>query len=169
MASVKTDNRPQGMRNNFETAASHILPYDPVAKKRTMATKHNQHKSQIEQKFQIHPYKMRSTLKLTSEQKKELAERRESLPKAEKAKFKKNNLKKHKIKKNRQQISSIVAEEIKKMFSAVSIEQDEQHHVQAYIASMVQAVVSNSNQPNDNKERTPTLPLKVILDQSSRT
>ena len=55
------------------------------------------------------------------------------------------------------------------MFSAVNTEQDEEHHVQAYIASMVQAVVSNSNQPNDNKERTPKLPLKVMLDQSSRT
>jgi hypothetical protein len=33
MASVRADNGPQGMRNNFETTASHLLPYDPVARK----------------------------------------------------------------------------------------------------------------------------------------
>ena len=34
MASVKTDNGPDGLRNNFERAISHLLPHDPVAKKR---------------------------------------------------------------------------------------------------------------------------------------
>ena len=33
MAGVKTDNGPHGLRNNFERAISHLLPYDPVAKK----------------------------------------------------------------------------------------------------------------------------------------
>ena len=33
MASVKTDNGPNGLPNNFERAVSHLLPYDPVAKK----------------------------------------------------------------------------------------------------------------------------------------
>ena len=33
MASVKTDNGPYGLRNNFERAVAHLLPYDPVAKK----------------------------------------------------------------------------------------------------------------------------------------
>ena len=33
MASVKTDNGLNGMRNNFEQAAAHLLPYNPVAKK----------------------------------------------------------------------------------------------------------------------------------------
>ena len=33
MASVRTDDGPQGMRNDFESAAVHLLPYDPVAKK----------------------------------------------------------------------------------------------------------------------------------------
>ena len=35
MASVRTDDAPQGMRSDFESAAVHLLPYDPVAKKRT--------------------------------------------------------------------------------------------------------------------------------------
>ena len=37
MASIRTDDRADGMRNNFEAAAAHILPYDPVAKKRAAA------------------------------------------------------------------------------------------------------------------------------------
>ena len=40
MASVKTDNGPDGMRNHFEQAAAHLLPYDPVAKKQATETKH---------------------------------------------------------------------------------------------------------------------------------
>ena len=39
MASVKTDTGPTGMRNNFEAAAAHLLPYDPVAKKRAAGSK----------------------------------------------------------------------------------------------------------------------------------
>ena len=33
MASFKTDNGPEGMRNNFEATAAHLLPDGPVAKK----------------------------------------------------------------------------------------------------------------------------------------
>ena len=33
MASVKTDNGPNGLQNNFERAVAHLLPYDPVANK----------------------------------------------------------------------------------------------------------------------------------------
>ena len=40
MASVKTDNGPNGMQNNFEQAAAHLLPYDPVAKKQATGIKH---------------------------------------------------------------------------------------------------------------------------------
>jgi hypothetical protein len=34
MASVKTDQAAGGLRNNFEATATHLLPYDPVQKKR---------------------------------------------------------------------------------------------------------------------------------------
>ena len=40
MASVKTDNGPNGLRNNFERAVSHLLPYNPVATKQAMGIKH---------------------------------------------------------------------------------------------------------------------------------
>ena len=39
MASIKTDNGLEGMRNNFEATALHLLPYDPVAKKRSSGQK----------------------------------------------------------------------------------------------------------------------------------
>ena len=35
MASIKTDNGLEGMRNDFEATVAHLLPYDPVAKKRS--------------------------------------------------------------------------------------------------------------------------------------
>jgi hypothetical protein len=40
MASIKLDTAPgTGKRNNFELAATHLLPYDPVAKKRSSTNK----------------------------------------------------------------------------------------------------------------------------------
>ena len=39
MAGIKTDNGPEGMRNNFEATAAHLLSYDPVAKKRSSGYK----------------------------------------------------------------------------------------------------------------------------------
>ena len=33
MASIRTNDGPDGMRNDFEQSAAHLLPYDPVAKK----------------------------------------------------------------------------------------------------------------------------------------
>ena len=39
MASIKTDNGLEGMRNNFEAMAAHLLPYDPAAKKRSSGQK----------------------------------------------------------------------------------------------------------------------------------
>ena len=33
MASIRTDDGPDGMRNDFKQSAAHLLPYDPVAKK----------------------------------------------------------------------------------------------------------------------------------------
>ena len=39
MASIKTDNGLEGMRNNFESSAVNLLPYDSVAKKRSSGYK----------------------------------------------------------------------------------------------------------------------------------
>ena len=47
MASVQTDNSADGMHNDFEKAAAHLLPYDPVAKKRATMTKNKRSAAQI--------------------------------------------------------------------------------------------------------------------------
>jgi hypothetical protein len=39
VASVRTDDGPAGKRNDFEAAATQLLAYDPVAKKRLRGTK----------------------------------------------------------------------------------------------------------------------------------
>ena len=39
MVSVWTDDGPNGMRSDFEKAAAHLLPYDPVARKQAAGTK----------------------------------------------------------------------------------------------------------------------------------
>jgi hypothetical protein len=39
IASVRTDDGPTRKRNEFEAAATHLLPYDPVAKKRLSGTR----------------------------------------------------------------------------------------------------------------------------------
>ena len=38
MASIQIDTGPTGKRGDFEAASTHLLPYDPVAKKRSLAT-----------------------------------------------------------------------------------------------------------------------------------
>ena len=40
MASIHTGDRLQGMCNNFDATAAHLLPYDPVIKKRAASTRH---------------------------------------------------------------------------------------------------------------------------------
>ena len=39
MLSIRTDDGPDSMRNNFEATAAHILPYDPVSKKQVATGK----------------------------------------------------------------------------------------------------------------------------------
>ena len=39
MESVQTDDGVNGLRSDFEKAVAHLLPYDPIASKRTAGTK----------------------------------------------------------------------------------------------------------------------------------
>ena len=39
MASVRMDDGANGMRSDFEKAAAHLLPYDPITRKRAAGTK----------------------------------------------------------------------------------------------------------------------------------
>ena len=47
MASIRMDNGADGMRNDFEKAAAHLLPYDPVAKKRAAVVQNKCSAAQI--------------------------------------------------------------------------------------------------------------------------
>ena len=47
MASVRMDNGADGMCNDFEKVAAHLLPYDPVAKKHTAANQNKHGAAQI--------------------------------------------------------------------------------------------------------------------------
>ena len=49
MASVRTDDGPDGKRNDFEAAASHLLPYDPVAKRRLASKRSNPQISSVQE------------------------------------------------------------------------------------------------------------------------
>jgi hypothetical protein len=99
MASVRTDNGPQGMRNNFENTASHLLPYDPMARKRIATHKRdNLLISGVEREVSVFNmtkkpgigktgvhfrfYKKPEHEKLSDEQKVELNEWRENNPDA---------------------------------------------------------------------------------------
>ena len=104
MASIKTDNGPEGMRNNFEATAAHLLPYDPVAKKRSNGQKRGS--AQISSVMDPTPtttkkpsigktgvhlryYKTGEYRNLTNEQKEELKEWRANNPNTFKAGSKK--------------------------------------------------------------------------------
>ena len=95
MASIKTDKSLGGMRNNFEATAAHLLPYDPIAKKRSSGQKRGP--AQISSVMDPSPtttkkpsigrkgvhlgyYKTGEYRNLTNEQKEELKEWRANSP-----------------------------------------------------------------------------------------
>ena len=131
MASIKTDNGLEGMRNNFEATAAHLLPYDPVAKKRSswqkrgsaqissvMDTSNATMKKPSIGKTGIHLryYKTGEYRNLAREQKDELREWSSNNPNISKARFKK--AKKEMPKKPKpsmkKQVASLVEAELKK-------------------------------------------------------
>ena len=165
MASVRTDTDPDGMRNRFEKAAAHLLPYDPAAKKRAAATNNKRNAAQISSveiddttltaeassttaakkqsigKTGVHlRYHTPSEYdNLTNEQKDELREWRKANPSK-----KKNNQNDKKGKSNKsvkRQLASVVAKELKKFAKNEIEEEKETTDLQAQIASMVQNAV----------------------------
>ena len=138
MASVKTDNGPNGLRNNFERAISHLLPYDPVAKKRATGIKRgsalislaeanngptttivaNNSKSSIGKTgVHLHYHKHHEYKKLTQEQRRGLSEWRQNNPDAHKPSYAKKPCATGGPTKSKQismLVSQQVADEIKK-------------------------------------------------------
>ena len=178
MASIKTDNGLEGMRNNFEATAAHLLPYDPVAKKRSSGQKRGSTQissvmdpsttttkkpSIVKTGVHLHYYKAGEYRNLTNEQKEELKEWRANSPNTFKAGSKK--AKKELPKKSKssmiKQVSSFVEAALNK---SVKFE-DQVNDEKKYIMSMVQAAVTKPlNQKNDQQsQEKPKVSLKSIL------
>ena len=177
MASIKTDNGPEGMSNNFEATAAHLLPYDPVAKKRSSGQKRGS--AQIASVMDPSPtttkklsigktgvhlryYKTGEYRNLTNEQKEELKEWRANNPNTFKAGSKKAKKEAKKSKSSmKKQVASLVEAALNK-----SVKFDDQvNDEEKYIMSMVQAAVTKTlNQKNDQQSKEkPQVTLKSIL------
>ena len=178
MVSIKTDNGPEGMRNNFEATAAHLLPYDPVAKKRSSGQKRGSaqissvmdpsptttKKPSIE-KTGVHLcyYKIGEYRNLTNEQKEELKEWRANNPDTFKAGSKK--AKKEAPKKSKSSMKKQVASLVEAALNKSVKFGDQVNDEEKYIMSMVQAAVTKTlNQKNDQQSKEkPQVTLKSIL------
>ena len=164
MASIKTDNGPEGMRNNFEASAGHLLPYDPVAKKRSSGYKRCTKKPSIAKTgVHLHCHKNSEYRTLNQEQKDELREWRANNPNTSKAGAKKSGNEASKKPKSfmKKQVASLVEAEFKRAAKSEALESNEEQ----YIMSMVEAAVTKTlNQPSELKSQAkPKVSLKSIL------
>ena len=147
MASVNTNN--DGMRNDFEKAASYLLPYDPVAKKRQAGSKRGAgYISAVEGEVSavsggskasigktgvhLRYYTTNEYKKLTNEQKDELREWRANNPEDASAKQKRR---KKQQKANKKSVSFLVAKEVAALKAKDKSVKDDQEV--AFIASVV--------------------------------
>ena len=167
MASIKTDNGPEGMRNNFEATTAHLLPYVPVAKKRSSGQKSGSaHISTVMDpsptttkkpsigKTGIHLryYKTGEYRNLTNEQKEELNEWRANNPNTFKAGSKK--AKKEVPKKSKSSMKKQVASLVEAALNKSVKFDDQVNDEEKYIMSMVQAAVTKTlNQKNDKQSK----------------
>ena len=181
MASIKTDNGLVGMRNNFEATAAHLLPYDPVAKKRSGGQKRGS--AQISSVMDPSPtttkkpsigktgvhlryYKTGEYRNLTNEQKEELKDWRANNPNTFKAGSKK--AKKEAPKKSKSSMKKQVASLVEAALNKSVKFDDQVNDEEKYIMSMVQAAVTKTlNQRNDQQSQDkPKVSLKSILKQA---
>ena len=167
MGSVRMDNGVDGMRNDFEKAAAHLLPYDPVAKKRATVAR-NKHSaaqiSSVELEEELVKGEVSSTMMpkkasigrtgvhlqyhmptkydiLSNEQKDELREWRKQNPLKKKGGD--NEVRKGgRSKSSKCQLASVVAKELKK-FVRKEEEDKTTSDIQAQIASMVKEAVTS--------------------------
>ena len=176
MASIKTDNGLEGMRNNFEATAAHLLPYDPVAKKRSsgqkrgpahissvMDTSNANTKKPSIGKTGVHLcyYKTGEDRNLSNEQNEELKEWRVNNPNTSKAGSKK--AKKEVPKKPKSSMKKPVASLVEAALNKSVKFEDQVNDEEKYIMSMVQAAVTKTlNEKSDQQSRTsPKSPLNL--------
>jgi hypothetical protein len=183
MASVKIDNGPNGMRNDFEAAAAYLLPYDPVAKKRAVGGKRSgadissidadveevsstTMKKQSMGKTGVHLryHKISEYKALTDEQRDELREWRSRNPK-ESSKSNKKTKAEPMLKSKtftKKQVAALVTKQVEAELKK-SVECDEDKKAEAVILSMVEAAVAKSLK---KEPETQKVSLKSILKRS---
>ena len=172
MASVRTDNGVDGMRNDFEKAAAHLLPYNPVAKKRATVAQNKRSAAQISS-VELEEESVRGDVSsttmpkkasigrtgvhlqyhtpnkydnLSNEQKDELREWRKQNP--SKKKGGDNEVRKGgRSKSSKRQLASVVAKELKR-FARKEEEDKTTSDIQAQIASMVKEAVTSHLTPS---------------------
>jgi hypothetical protein len=164
MASIKTDNGQGGLRNDFEAAVSHLLPYDPVAKKRSAGTKRGQAtisftegeeaevSSTIAKKsigstgVHLRYYKAEEYKKLSDEQKAELKEWRSNNPsetkKSKKDKSFKGKEGHMKFNKFNKQVASLVTKQIETQLKKMSEDESKTEVDEAAISSLIEEAVN---------------------------
>jgi hypothetical protein len=187
MASVRTDNRPHGMRNNFEEAATHILPYDPVAKKRTIGLKRDAANiSAVSETEEISAttgkkpsigrtgvhlryHKLHEYKALTSEQRDELREWRNKNPGNEKAGGTKAKAKKTLKPKTftKKQVAAMVSKQVEEQLKKGTSETTDDG--EAYLMSMVEAAVAKSVSNSEDNPSPKKVSLKSILKHVKNT
>ncbi len=198
MASIRTDNGPDGMRNNFESAVAHLTPYDPVAKKRqgtkrpldvsvtfaeseagavtAAATAANSESKASIGKTGVHLrwHTNKEYKKLTKEQAAELWEWRQSLPDGDPRKSKKKKPIDGKAVTGKQ-VAAIFKREMKAMMESSQEEKKEEDAVANYISSMVQASLQKASKTNVAAANATNAPppgksiLKSILKQAKNS
>lgn len=194
MASVKQDNAPDGLRNDFEQMAAHLIPADPVAKKRQLNNKRAQAdisstigsgdstgltpKSGIGRTgVHLRFHEPEDYQKLTTEQRNELRLWRKQNPDQQGGKNKKK-AKGQQTTKLTKEMKAAVVETVDNRIK-VNNEDADEDAIQRYIAALVQADISASTsgtaaatpkpaaatpQPTATKQVT----LKSLLKQAKR-
>ena len=160
------DNGADGMRNDFEKAAAHLLPYDPVAKKRATMTQNKRSATQISSiEFEEESVKEVSSTtmlkkasigktgvhlryhtpakydNLLNEQKDELREWQRQNPLKKKSGDKEVR-KGGRSKSSKRQLASVIAKELKR-FVQKKEEDRTTSNIQVQIASMVKEAVTS--------------------------
>jgi len=192
MASVRTDNGPGGARNDFEQAVSAILPYDPVAKRKSSGN--NKRNSALISDLQVGDeinisgvagkqgigktgvhfrwYKGKEYSQLTKEQRTELNQWRSTLPDGDprKPRNKGDKNKRPKTEKlSSKNISALVSQELQKLVKADKQEQEEKHAASASISALVKAEIAKiaaSDEKPADVPQAPRVSLKSILKQA---
>lgn len=180
LAQVRADKAADGLSNNFEKAATHIQPYDPVAKKRNSSNKRGLAdisdakgdeakvgavsasdkkaigKTGVEFRF----YKQSEYNKLSAEQKKELHEYRLN-------NGKKKTSKSGGSKEQLKWLDKAVASSLKAQLEAVETEEKEASDVKTYVKSIISEVIAepSKKQKTDTQQET----AKVAVAEGNKT